>query len=218
MKSRGERKLYTIPLPSRLVNTIEDGSAKNILEVGCGYGRACFFLNEKDFNVVGVDVDRVQVRLAQEEAKSRGLEGEVGFLLGNAESLCFPESSFDAVAMLGVLSLVSRSGRFKIVSEPYRVLKEHGYIFVEEFGRTWENPVYAKRYRDDVEVTGELGTFTVKDEAGRILHFGHHFARREILSLLQSFHVVYSEKDTFTSYYHKNWVNGFIILAQKRTG
>jgi len=216
MKSGGERKLYTIPLPARLVRAIRDGSAKNILEVGCGYGRACFFLNESGFNVVGVDVDRVQIRLAQEEAKSRGVEGEIGFLLCDAENLCFPDSSFDAVTMLGVLTLVSKSERIRMISEVYRILKKHGYISVEEFGRTWENPVYAKRYRDDVKVTGELGTVTVKDETGRILHFGHHFARKEILSLLQNFHVIDFEEDTFTSYYHKNWAKGFIILAQER--
>jgi ubiquinone/menaquinone biosynthesis C-methylase UbiE len=218
MKSRGERKPYNIPLPTRLVNAIKDGSAKNILEVGCGYGRACFFLNENGFNVVGFDVDRTQIRLAQEEAKSRGLRGEIGFLLSDAENLCFPDSSFDAVTMLGVLTLVSKSGRFKIVSEVLRILKKHGYLSVEEFGRTWENPVYAKRYRDDVKITGELGTFTVKDETGRILHFGHHFTRKEILNLLQDFHVIDFEEDTFTSYYHQNWAKGFIILAQKRTG
>jgi ubiquinone/menaquinone biosynthesis C-methylase UbiE len=218
MKSRGERKLYTIPLPTRLVNAIKDGSAKNILEVGCGYGRACFFLNENGFNVVGVDVDRIQIRLAQEEAKSRGIKGEIDFLLCDAENLCFPDSSFDAVTMLGVLTLVSKSERFRIISEVHRILKKHGYISVEEFGRTWENPVYAKRYRSDVKVTGELGTVTVKDKTGRILHFGHHFTRKEILNLLQNFHVIDFEEDTFTSYYHKNWAKGFIILAQKRTG
>ena len=218
MKSRGERKLYTIPLPSRLVNAIEDGSEKNILEVGCGYGRACFFLNENGFNVVGVDIDRVQIRLAQEEAKSRGIKGEIGFLLCDAENLCFPDSSFDAVTMLGVLTLVSKSERFRIMSEVHRILKKDGYISVEEFGRTWENPVCAKRYRDDFKVTGELGTVTVKDETGRILHFGHHFTRKEILNLLQRFHVIDFEEGMFTSYSHKTWANGFNVLAQKRTG
>jgi ubiquinone/menaquinone biosynthesis C-methylase UbiE len=218
MKSRGDRKPYTIPLPTRLVNTIKDSSEKNILEVGCGYGRACFFLNESGFNIIGVDVDRVQIRLAQEEAKSRGIKGEIGFLLCNAINLCFSDSSFDAVTMLGVLTLVSKYERFRIIREAYRILKRHGHIFIEEFGRTWENPVYARRYRDDVKVTGELGTFTVKDESGRILHFGHHFTRKEILNLLQNFHVIDFEEDTFTSYYHKNWAKGFIIFAQKRRG
>jgi ubiquinone/menaquinone biosynthesis C-methylase UbiE len=117
----------------------------------------------------------------------------------------------------GVLTLASKSERSRIIGEVDRVLKTHGHVLVEEFGRTWENPVYAQRYRNDVKDTGELGTVTVKDEAGKILHFGHHFTRREILNLLKIFRIIDFEEDMFTSYYHKNWVRGYIILAQKRT-
>jgi ubiquinone/menaquinone biosynthesis C-methylase UbiE len=102
------------------------------------------------------------------------------------------------------------------MNEVERVLKEGGYVFIEEFRRTWENPVYRKRYKEDMEVTRELGTITVRDDTGRILHFGHHFTRKELLSLLGCFQIVSFEKDVFTSYYHRNWVKGNIILAQKQ--
>ena len=174
-------------------------------------------MHENGFNVVGVDVDRTQMSLAQEEKKSRGVE-EIAFLLNDAGNLCFPDSCFDAATMLGVLTLVSKSERSGILSEVGRVLKTHGHLFIEEFGRTWENPVYAQRYRNDVKDTGELGTVTVKDEAGRLLLFGHHFTRREILNLLKGFRIIHFQEEMFTSYYHKNWVRGYIILAQKRTG
>jgi len=217
MKCCGESKPYTIPLPTRLVDAIRDNSTKSILEVGCGYGRACFFLHENGFRVVGVDVDRNQLRLAQEEKKSRGIK-EIVFVLNDAENLCFPDSCFDAVTMLGVLTLASKPERSRIIGEVDRVLKTQGHVLIEEFGRTWENPVYAQRYRNDVKDTGELGTVTVKDEAGRILHFGHHFTQKEIFNLLKDFSIIHFEKDMFTSYYHKNWVRGYIILAQKRAG
>ncbi|MGA2308054.1 MAG: class I SAM-dependent methyltransferase [Candidatus Bathyarchaeia archaeon] len=71
MKICGESRPYTIPLPTRLVDAIKGDSKKSILEVGCGYGRACFFLHENGFRVFGVDVDRAQIRLAQEATKSR---------------------------------------------------------------------------------------------------------------------------------------------------
>jgi len=217
MKCCGEGKPYTIPLPTRLVDAIRDNSTKSILEVGCGYGRACFFLHENGFRVVGVDVDRNQLRLAQEEKKSRGIK-EIVFVLNDAENLCFPDSCFDAVTMLGVLTLASKPERSRIIGEVDRVLKTQGHVLIEEFGRTWENPVYAQRYRNDVKDTDELGTITVKDEAGRILHFGHHFTQKEIFNLLKDFSIIHFEKDMFTSYYHKNWVRGYIILAQKRAG
>jgi ubiquinone/menaquinone biosynthesis C-methylase UbiE len=217
MKFCGVSKPYTIPLPTRLIDAFRDKSRKSVLDVGCGYGRACFFLHENGFKVIGVDVDRTQVRLAQEEKKSRRMK-EPCFLLNDAENLCFPDSSCDAVTMLGVLTLASKPQRSRIVSEVGRVLKMHGHFLVEEFGRTWENPVYAQRYRNDIKETGEQGTFTVKDEAGTVLHFGHHFTRGEILNLLKGFRIIHFQEDMFTSYYHKNWVRGYIILARKRTG
>jgi ubiquinone/menaquinone biosynthesis C-methylase UbiE len=212
-----EKKVqYLIPLPTRLVSFLKDKPAKNILEVGCGYGRACFLLRENCYDVTGVDIDRVQIKSAVKEAKSRGIDGELGFLINDARNLCFPDSSFDTATMLALLTLIPKSERPKILNEVWRVLKPFGYVFIEEFGRTWENPVYAKRYKDDVGATGEMGTIIVKDENGKILHFGHHFTREELYKLLRNFYTVSFEKDMLTSYCHRNWVKGYVILAQKR--
>jgi ubiquinone/menaquinone biosynthesis C-methylase UbiE len=217
MKPSGERKPYTIPLPAKLITYVKGKSAKTILDLGCGYGRACFFLHEEDLEVTGVDLDRLQVELALQEKKSRGILEGISLIVSDARNLCFPDCSFDVVTMLGVLTLVSKADRSRIMDEVCRVLKPSGYVVIEEFGRTWENPVYRKRYKDDVKITGELGTVTVRDDAGKILHFGHHFTRQELHSLLRSLRIMSLEKDVFTSYYHRNWVNGYIILASKET-
>jgi ubiquinone/menaquinone biosynthesis C-methylase UbiE len=217
MKLCSGRKLqYTIPLPTRFISFLRGKSAKTVLELGCGYGRACFFLHENGLCVTGIDLDKEQIGLASQEAKSRRIHTGIDFVVNDAKNLCFPDSSFDAVTMLGVLTMVPKAERPRIVNEVERVLRQMGYVFIEEFGRTWENPVYRKRYKEDLKVTGELGTVTVRDGTGRVLHFGHHFTRRELLSLLRSFQIVSFEKDFFTSYYHGNWVRGNIILAQKQ--
>jgi ubiquinone/menaquinone biosynthesis C-methylase UbiE len=216
MKACGERKPYTIPFPATLTSFINRKSTKSVLEIGCGYGRACFFLHENGLDVIGVDLDRIQVKLALEEMKRQKIRRGISFVVNDARNLCFPDRSFDVVTMLGVLTLVPKNGRLRIMNEAYRILKPFGHVFVEEFGRTWENPVYRKRYRDDVRITGERGTVTVRDETGRILHFGHHFTRQEICSLLKGLNIISFEKDVFTSYYHGNWVKGYVILAQKR--
>jgi len=215
MKSCGERKPYTIPLPAKLVSFLKGKSARSILELGCGYGRACFFLHENNLDVTGVDLDRIQLELALQEAKSRGVHEGINFVINDARSLCFPDGSFDAVTMLGVLTLVSKIERPSIMKEVDRVLKPFGCVFIEEFGRTWENLVYRKRYINDLKTTSELGTITVRDEDGKILHLGHHFTLQELRSLLRAFQIISLEKAIFTSYYHKNWVNGYTILAQK---
>jgi ubiquinone/menaquinone biosynthesis C-methylase UbiE len=209
---------YRIPLPERFLDFLKDKSARSILEVGCGYGRACFFLHERCYNVVGVDVDKAQMKLAHQQARSQGVSEEIGLVTNDARNLAFPDSSFDAATMLGIITLVSRSERSKIVNEVHRILKPQGYVFVEEFGRTWKNPVYAKRYRDDLEVTGEMGTIMVKDETGKVLHFGHHFTREELYHLFRDFRIIEFGEGIFTSYYHMNWVKGYVILAQKKSG
>jgi len=217
MKLCGGRKLqYTIPLPARFISFLRGKSVKTVLELGCGYGRACFFLHENGLCVAGIDLDKVQVGLAQQEAKSRRIRDGMDFVVSDAGKLCFSDSSFDAVTMLGILTMVPKAQRLRIMNEVERVLKHLGYVFIEEFGRTWENPVYRKRYKEDLNVTRELGTVTVRDDNGRILHSGHHFTRGELLSLLRGFQIVSFEKDVFTSYYHRNWVKGNIILAQKQ--
>jgi len=212
----GRKVRYTIPLPAKFIRFIKSKSIKTILELGCGYGRACFFLRKSNLCVTGVDVDREQVESALQEMKAQGISEGIDFIINDVRNLCFPDSSFDAVTMLGILTLVSKKERSKLMSEARRVLKPFGYLSIEEFGRTWENPIYRKRYKDDVKVTCELGTVTVRDEMGGILHFGHHFSRKEICHLLRGFCTISLEKDVFTSYYHRNWVNGYIILAQKR--
>jgi ubiquinone/menaquinone biosynthesis C-methylase UbiE len=217
MKPCSGRKLqYTIPLPTRFISFLRGKSVKTVLELGCGYGRACFFLHENGLCVTGVDLDKAQIALALQEAKTRRIQAEIDFIVNDAANLCFPDSSFDAITMLGILTLAPKAERPRIMNEVKRVLKQAGYVFIEEFGRTWENPVYRKRYKEDFKVTGELGTITVKDDTGRVLHIGHHFTRRELLSLVRGFHIVSFEKDVFTSYYHRNWVKGNIILAQKQ--
>jgi hypothetical protein len=46
-------------------------------------------------------------------------------------------------------------------------------------------------------MTGELGTITVRDENGKILHFAHHFAQKELHGLLKDLDIISFEKGTF---------------------
>jgi ubiquinone/menaquinone biosynthesis C-methylase UbiE len=212
----GNQPRYSIPLPEKLFSFLKDRTLEKVLDVGCGYGRACFFLQEKGCNVVGVDVDKAQIRMALKEAKERSISQKTSLVVNDASNLCLQDSSFDAVTMLGLLTLIPKQRRQKILDEAWRVLRPSGFLFIEEFGRTWQNPVYASRYKDDFEVTREKGTFTLKDEHDNVIHLAHHFSRKELLTLLKKFRTLSFEEVMFTSYYHKNWVRGFIILLQKQ--
>jgi len=162
---------YNIPLPAELVSLIIGKSAKTVLEIGCGYGRARFFLREKGLEVTGVDVNKEQVEQTLEEKKSGRVNERIELGVNDAGHLCFPAYSFDVVMKLGVLTQIMKNERLRVIRDVERVMKPHGYILSEEFGRAWQNPVYRKRYKRDAELSDELGTFAVRDEQEKILHF-----------------------------------------------
>jgi len=215
MMSRIRNVHYSIPLPTKFVGFLRGKEVSNILDVGCGYGRACFFLNENNYDVFGIDIDRTQIEMALEEKKARYKNVRIDFLIGDARKLGFSSSTFDGCIVMGTLNLVSKVDRYEVIQEIYRILKPSGYLFVEEFRQTWENPVYSKRYREDLAISGEIGTFTVKDDSGKILFLSHHFTQKELSTLLADFNIISFEDDVFTSCYHENWVKGYYVIAQK---
>jgi ubiquinone/menaquinone biosynthesis C-methylase UbiE len=215
MMSRIQNVHYSIPLPRKFVDFLRGKELSSILDLGCGYGRACFFLNENHYDVVGIDVDRAQIEMALDEKKTRYKNARISFLICDARKLGFSSSTFDGCILMGTLNLVSKVDRHEVIQEIYRILKPSGYLFIEEFGQTWENPVYSKRYREDLSITDEIGTFTVKDDSGKILFFSHHFTQKELSTLLKDFNIIIFEDDVFTSCYHGNWVKGYYLIAQK---
>lgn len=206
---------YSIPLPIQFVSYLSGKKVKSVLDVGYGYGRSCFYLANRQFQVFGIDIDKASIREAFEESRRINC-ATVRFLQNAAQTLCFEDEVFDAVTLLGVLTFVERVYRPLIIGEVFRVLKSQGYIYLEDFGQTWNNPVYSQRYCKDFNVTREWGTFTVNDEDGKFLHFAHHFTPNELLYLLKPFEIIAFDEAVFTSYYHKNWVRGYSIIAQKK--
>jgi ubiquinone/menaquinone biosynthesis C-methylase UbiE len=215
MMSQTRNVHYSIPLPTKFVDFLREKEVSSILDVGCGYGRSCFFLHENNYDVVGIDINKTQIEMALEEKRTRYNDAGIDFLIGDARKLSFSSSTFDGCVVMGILNLVSKADRYEVIQDIRRVLKPSGYLFVEEFGQTWENPVYSKRYREDLAISGEIGTFTVKDDSGKILFLSHHFNEKELSTLLADFKTILFEEDVFTSCYHKNWVKGYCVIAQK---
>lgn len=92
---------------------------QRILDIGCGIGS--FEQKLKDLNITGLDTSEEML----EEARKRS--GKV-FVLGNAESLDFDDSSFDAVFYVTALEFVSDYQ--KAIRDTYRVTKPNGKLLV----------------------------------------------------------------------------------------
>src|SRR6267143_4861069 len=96
---------------------------KVVLDVGCGVGTFTIKMAERAKEVVGVDFSRVAISEARKNLSNSGRKN-LGFELINAESLHFPDETFDLVTC--------RRGpvtdRKSSLREAHRVLKRHGTL------------------------------------------------------------------------------------------
>jgi len=90
-----------------------------ILDIGCGDGEYTSFFCSNDNEVFGLDIKN---RVRQEFRKFQ-------FVKGNAESLPFPDESFDLIISFDVLEHIHDD--LKAIKEMHRVLKEGGNLFLE---------------------------------------------------------------------------------------
>jgi len=87
-----------LKLTKRLGQLLHLTSTSRVLDVASGRGASALFLAELfGCEVVGLDYSQQNVEQANREASNRGLGMRVRFQQGEAESLPFPDASFDAV-------------------------------------------------------------------------------------------------------------------------
>jgi ubiquinone/menaquinone biosynthesis C-methylase UbiE/glycosyltransferase involved in cell wall biosynthesis len=148
-------------------------AGKDVLEIGGGMGTdlAQFALNGA--RVTDADLSAGHLRLAKENFAVRGLTGE--FVQQDAESLVFPDDSFDVIYSNGVLHHTPNTQR--VVNEIFRILRPGGRVIVmmyaEDSLHYWRNLVWniglkegqLRRYS-----TGEIMSRTVERSDNAAAH------------------------------------------------
>jgi ubiquinone/menaquinone biosynthesis C-methylase UbiE len=116
-----------------LLETVGDLRGKRVLDLGTGTGFLAVLMAQRGAQVVGVDVAEGQLEVAAQRARISGVQEAVTFRQMGAESLEFPDASFDAV----VGSFVLHHTDLRTASrEVYRVLAPGGVgAFIETSGR-----------------------------------------------------------------------------------
>jgi ubiquinone/menaquinone biosynthesis C-methylase UbiE len=96
--------------------------AGTVLEIGCGSGVTAEALNSRyGMDVVGLDVDPVQIKLAM---KQRGSNERLRFVEADATAMPFDAGTFDLVVSLMVLHHILDWSR--VIAEAARVLRPEG--------------------------------------------------------------------------------------------
>ena len=102
---------------------------KNILDLGCGTGRNSNYLAEEGNKVIGIEISKTALKLAQTRAKE--LNVIVDYRLGDiGEPYEIEENSIDIVLDITSSNSLNEKGREIYLSECSRVLKPGGYFFV----------------------------------------------------------------------------------------
>lgn len=101
-----------------------------VLDLGTGTGVVATTMASFGCNVTAIDHSLDMLARATATAKSLGLSDKVKFELGDGEKLNYPDKTFDAVTIQGVLHHLPDV--LPMLREAMRVLKEDGEIYISE--------------------------------------------------------------------------------------
>jgi ubiquinone/menaquinone biosynthesis C-methylase UbiE len=122
--------------PKRTKASIESAltfleNARDVLDLGCGYGRITVPLAKKGYLMSGLDITPSLIHEAKEYAKKEKVE--IDFQVGDMRALPYENNSFDAVICLWAVfnELSRRSDQIRCINEIERVLKPGGKCMIE---------------------------------------------------------------------------------------
>ena len=146
-----EQKEFTIPVKTDVIEKYLSKEME-VLDIGCGYGRALEELHRVGFRkLTGVDFSQGMI--------DRGLRQYpfLNLIKSGEGGLPFQDESFQSVILIAVLTCVSESReQEKMIDEILRVLKKGGVLYVGDFLLNQEE-VYVNRYKKYEEKYGEYG-------------------------------------------------------------
>jgi arsenite methyltransferase len=128
-----------VKLTERLGQLMQLGPNSRVLDVASGRGTSDLFIAEHfECEMVGLDFGKQNVDCANSEAAERGLSARVRFEQADAESIPFPNGSFDAV--ICECAFCTFPDKSRAASEFARVLRPGGHVGISDLTRAAELP------------------------------------------------------------------------------
>jgi ubiquinone/menaquinone biosynthesis C-methylase UbiE len=130
--SRMAIRTYYSHVADEIASSLYDGI---ILDLGTGPGYLPIeIVNRRPrIRIVGIDLSRKLIRMANRNASTAGLAERLDFRVGNAARLGFEEASFDMVLSTGMLH--SLRDPVRVLGEVHRVLKDNAEAWIYDPAR-----------------------------------------------------------------------------------
>jgi ubiquinone/menaquinone biosynthesis C-methylase UbiE len=114
-----------------LAERVKVSSGDVVIDLGCGVGGSAIWLAENiGCRVVGVDINEEFLRLARQQVRQRGLDGQVSFHRMDFRHLSFPDAAFDVAWALESSCYVQDKRAF--LAGVRRVLGPRGRLVVAD--------------------------------------------------------------------------------------
>lgn len=175
--------------------TRADGSARLIVDVGCGPGRNLLPLAQRGFRVLGVDLSNEMLGEFTRKASAQGLADRCSFLRANMADLrCLHDNIADGVlCMYSTLGMVrGRANRRSFLSHAHRILRPDGCLIVHVHNRgSWlRDPGGIRQtvgdwWREKRDKSWELGD-RIYPYRGLPSMFLHIYSEKELRSDIES--------------------------------
>ena len=149
-----------------------------VLEVGVGTGLS-LPLYPASVKVTGIDVSREMLDKARARVAKRNFVHVEALIEMDAESMSFPDASFDKVVAMYVVSVVANPAR--LLAELHRVCRPDGEIFIVNHVRS-DNPLLGALEKSLARFSDKLG-FRPDFELRELLDGSHELAEVSRINL-----------------------------------
>ncbi len=123
------------PNESFVERLLELGARGRVLDVGCGPGQVALLIAERlpESTVVGIDLARHMLDVAQQRRSESPVGNRVHFELADAKGLPYPDHAFDTVCSNTILHHIPDPLPF--IQEAWRVLRPGGAFLIRDLFR-----------------------------------------------------------------------------------
>ncbi len=164
---------HTLP-PPEVLAFVEAHRPGRMLDLGCGYGRACLYLADHGWRCDGVDFVPEAVQGAQSRATALDLANRVRFFHADVSAVDFLTEPYDLILDVGCLHAQPPDVRARYAGHVHRLLRPGGVFLLFAHlndgttpeGRRWvTRPTLEALFADAFSFDRiELGTTTVGED------------------------------------------------------